>query len=50
MLATAGEGGVRLWDVATGAALGRIGDGSYAGAVAFSPTGPARRVRGRCDG
>ena len=40
MLATAGHGGVRLWDVATGAALGRIGDGRNAGDVAFSPTEP----------
>jgi WD40 repeat protein len=40
MLATAGDGGVKLWDVATGAALGRIGDGRNAGDVAFSPTEP----------
>jgi len=40
MLATAGPNGVRLWDVATGAARGRVGDGSSAGAVAFSPTNP----------
>ena len=40
MLATAGGGGVMLWDVATGAALGRIGDGRNAGDVAFSPTEP----------
>ncbi len=40
MLATAGGGGVKLWDVATGAALGRIGDGRNAGDVAFSPTEP----------
>jgi WD40 repeat protein/tRNA A-37 threonylcarbamoyl transferase component Bud32 len=40
MLATAGWGGVMLWDVATGAALGRIGADSYARAVAFSPTEP----------
>jgi WD40 repeat protein/tRNA A-37 threonylcarbamoyl transferase component Bud32 len=39
MIATAGEGGVKLWDVATGAALGRLGDGSAAGGVAFSPNG-----------
>ncbi len=30
---------MRLWDVATGAALGRVGDGSSADDVAFSPTG-----------
>ena len=40
MLATAGGTGVRLWDVATGASLGRIGDGRTAGDVAFSPTEP----------
>ena len=42
MLATAGQGGagVRLWDVATGAARGRVGDGSAVGAVAFSPAAP----------
>ncbi len=40
MLATAGGGGVKLWNVANGAALGRIGDGSAAGDVAFSPTAP----------
>ena len=40
MLATAGGCGVKLWDVATGAALGRIGDGRNAGDVAFSPTEP----------
>ena len=39
MLATAGGNSVKLWDVATGAALGGIGDGSGAGDVAFSPTG-----------
>ena len=32
--------GVRLWDVATGAARGRVGDGSSVGAVAFSPAAP----------
>ena len=40
MLATAGADGVRLWDVATGAARGRVGDGSSIGAVAFSPAAP----------
>jgi WD40 repeat protein/tRNA A-37 threonylcarbamoyl transferase component Bud32 len=45
MLATAGtmlatSGGVKLWDVATGAPRGSIGDGSDVGAVAFSPSGP----------
>jgi serine/threonine protein kinase/WD40 repeat protein len=40
MLATAAADGVKLWDVATGAPLGRVGDGSAAGAVAFSPAGP----------
>jgi WD40 repeat protein/tRNA A-37 threonylcarbamoyl transferase component Bud32 len=40
MLATAGGYGVQLWDVATGASLGVIGDGRYAGDVAFSPTEP----------
>ena len=42
MLATGAWNGVALWDVATGAALGRIGDssGGGAGAVAFSPTEP----------
>jgi WD40 repeat protein/tRNA A-37 threonylcarbamoyl transferase component Bud32 len=39
MFATAGMDGVRLWNVATGAALGRVGDGSAAGDVAFSPSG-----------
>ena len=40
MLATAGTAGVRLWDVATGAARGRVGDDSSVGAVAFSPAAP----------
>ncbi len=40
LLATSGQSGVRLWDVATGAARGRVGDGSSAGAVAFSPAAP----------
>ena len=40
MLATAGADGVRLWDVATGAARGRVGDDSSVGAVAFSPAAP----------
>ena len=40
MLATAGPNGVRLWDVATGVARGRVGDGSAVGAVAFSPAAP----------
>ena len=40
LLATAGSDGVRLWDVATGAARGRVGDGSSVGAVAFSPAAP----------
>jgi WD40 repeat protein/tRNA A-37 threonylcarbamoyl transferase component Bud32 len=40
MLATAASDGVKLWDVATGAARGSVGDGSSAGAVTFSPTGP----------
>ena len=42
MLATAGQGGAgaRLWDVATGEARGRVGDGSAVGAVAFSPAAP----------
>lgn len=40
MLATAGPDGVRLWDVATGTARGRVGDGSSVGAVAFSPAAP----------
>jgi WD40 repeat protein len=40
MLATAGGEGVKLWEVATGEALGRVGDGSAAGDVAFSPTEP----------
>jgi len=37
MLATAGRSGVKLWDVATGSVLGRIGDRRAAGDVAFSP-------------
>jgi WD40 repeat protein len=40
MLATAGQQGVRLWDVETGAQLGTIGDGTPPDDVAFSPTGP----------
>jgi WD40 repeat protein len=40
MLATAGGDGVNLWNVANGAALGRIGDGRRADDVAFSPTRP----------
>jgi dipeptidyl aminopeptidase/acylaminoacyl peptidase len=38
-LATASPTGVNLWEVATGAALGRIGRGNPADDVAFSPTG-----------
>jgi WD40 repeat protein/tRNA A-37 threonylcarbamoyl transferase component Bud32 len=40
MLATAGAHGARLWDIASGAQLGRVGDGTAAGDVAFSPTEP----------
>ena len=40
MIATAGSEGVRVWDAATGAARGRIGDGKPADDVALSPTGP----------
>jgi WD40 repeat protein len=40
MLATAGQFGVTLWNIATGATLGSIGDGFAAGDVTFSPTGP----------
>ena len=42
MIATAAANGVTLWDAATGASLGRIGEGSGGdpGAVAFSPTEP----------
>jgi WD40 repeat protein len=41
LLATAAVGaGVKLWDVATGAALGSIGHGRPTRAVAFSPTAP----------
>jgi WD40 repeat protein len=39
MLATSGEDGVKLWDSATGAALGRVGDATNVWTVAFSPTG-----------
>jgi len=39
MLATAGSEGVRLWDAVTGTEQGRLGDGSPADDVAFSPTG-----------
>jgi WD40 repeat protein/tRNA A-37 threonylcarbamoyl transferase component Bud32 len=38
-LATAGPDGVMLWDVATGAARGRVGGRAPAGDVAFSPIG-----------
>jgi WD40 repeat protein/tRNA A-37 threonylcarbamoyl transferase component Bud32 len=40
MLAAAGGSGVKLWEVATGAELGRIGDRRAAGDVAFSPAEP----------
>jgi WD40 repeat protein len=40
ILATATEVGVKVWDVATGAALGRVGEGRPARAAAFSPTEP----------
>jgi WD40 repeat protein/tRNA A-37 threonylcarbamoyl transferase component Bud32 len=39
-LASAGPDGVKLWDVATGAVRGSLGDGSSADDVAFSPTEP----------
>ena len=39
MLATAGPGGVELWEAATGDALATIGVGVPAGDVAFSPAG-----------
>ena len=39
MLATAGADAVKLWDLATGAALGRIGGPGFVD-VAFSPTEP----------
>jgi WD40 repeat protein/tRNA A-37 threonylcarbamoyl transferase component Bud32 len=40
MLATAGDHGLRLWDLPTGASLGRIGGVASVGDVAFSPTEP----------
>jgi WD40 repeat protein len=40
VLATAAGEGVRLWDVATGAELGHIGNPRPAGGVVFSPTEP----------
>ena len=46
MLATAGADGVRLWDVATGAARGRVGGDSSVGAVAFSPAAPLVAIVG----
>jgi WD40 repeat protein len=39
LLATAGGAGVRLWDVATGVALGRVGGTATTHDVAFSPVG-----------
>ena len=39
-LATASSSGVKLWNVATGAALGLVGQGKSADDVAFSPTRP----------
>jgi WD40 repeat protein len=39
-LATGSSIGVRLWNVATGAALGFVGQGNAAEDVAFSPTSP----------
>jgi Tol biopolymer transport system component len=39
ILATAGGDGALLWDIRTGARLGRIGDALPAGDVAFSPDG-----------
>jgi WD40 repeat protein len=39
VIATAAEGGMRLWDVATGVSLGTLGDGRN-GTAAFSPTEP----------
>jgi WD40 repeat protein/tRNA A-37 threonylcarbamoyl transferase component Bud32 len=40
MFVTAGLEGVMLWDAATGAALGQIGEGGPVDDVAFSPTEP----------
>jgi WD40 repeat protein/tRNA A-37 threonylcarbamoyl transferase component Bud32 len=37
--ATAYGGGVELWDIATGARLGGVGDSGSVGDLAFSPTG-----------
>ena len=40
LLATAGGSeGVLLWDIRTGAGIGRVGEALYAGDVAFSPDG-----------
>ena len=47
MLATAGSEGVRLWDAATGAALGRIGDGEPRRRCRVQPDRADRRVRSR---
>ena len=38
-IAVAGDGGVELWDIGSGASLGRLGDGSPTADVAFDPTG-----------
>jgi WD40 repeat protein len=40
VLATSAFDGVKLWDAATGAAIGSVGYGPSAGGVAFSPTAP----------
>jgi WD40 repeat protein len=40
MLATAGTEGVMLWDVASGAKRGRLGEGEPVADVSFSPTAP----------
>jgi WD40 repeat protein len=40
MLATAGNDGAELWDIATGKSLGHMGDYSAPGDIAFSATGP----------
>ena len=40
LAADSGPRGVTLWDLSTGAALGRIGDSRAGGDIAFSPTEP----------
>jgi WD40 repeat protein len=50
LVTTAWDGGLRVWDVATGKERRRFADGTFIRAVAFSPKGQLACIEGCIDG